>query len=107
MQPSLSVPGGQNATPNAALTFASAGSNAVTVGDSAAGVTLTVALSDSYGLLNLPTTSELTITAGDNTAARTTVTGTASAINAALDGLTYTSSSSSSDTINLSVDDPA
>ena len=66
------------------LTFSAATGNAITVGD-LDGDTLTTTLSVTNGVLNLGTVAGVTVT-GDGTGT-VTISGSAAAINAALDGL--------------------
>lgn len=66
------------------------GASAITVGDANAGDTLTVTLSVTHGGLTLANTSGLTILSSGNNAATLTVSGSADALNAALNGLTFT-----------------
>ncbi|GGK09086.1 hypothetical protein GCM10009304_39030 [Pseudomonas matsuisoli] len=66
------------------------GANAITVGDANAADTLTVTLSVNHGTLNLAGTAGLTVVSGANGSASVTVSGSAAALNAALNGLTFT-----------------
>ncbi|QAY77379.1 S-layer family protein [Sphingosinicella sp. BN140058] len=71
------------------LVFSVANANAISVADAEA-TSLQVTLSVSHGLLTLAGAAGLSFTTGDGTADATmTFSGTASAINAALDGLVY------------------
>jgi VCBS repeat-containing protein len=73
------------------LTFSSAGSNAILIADVDAGSSpMQVQLTATGGTLTLSSTTGLTFTAGDGTTdASMTFTGTISAINTALNGLTF------------------
>ncbi|WP_315831151.1 VCBS domain-containing protein [Bradyrhizobium prioriisuperbiae] len=84
------VPGAQTTAPNTALVFSAAGGDALSVSDVDSG-TLTVTLSVTHGTLTLHQLAGLSFSAGDGTSDATmTFTGSTSAINAALNGLTYT-----------------
>jgi hypothetical protein len=109
MQPSVDAPSAaQDATLSGGLTFSSGGSNPITVADTGpANTTLTVTLSVVSGQLTLATTAGVTIAAGSNDTSSVTLTGTASALNVALDGLRYTTTSADDDTLSITVDDPA
>jgi hypothetical protein len=89
--PVNTVPGAQNTNEDIALVFASANGNAISITDAdAGGANNEVTLSISNGTLTLAGTTGLTFTAGDGTAdAAMTLRGTASAINTALNGLSY------------------
>jgi hypothetical protein len=70
------------------LAFSPANGNAITVGDTDdAG--LSVTLSAGHGTVTLPSLLGLAVTGGANGGASVTVSGSAAAINAALDGLAY------------------
>ena len=90
--PVNSVPGAQEASGVAPLVFSSARGNAISVSDADGGTSdHQVTLSVGGGTLTLATTSGLTFTTGDGTGDATmTFAGTMSAINAALEGLSYT-----------------
>ncbi len=108
MQPSVAVPGSQIATPGGGTTFSAADGDANKVSDAgASSPTLTVALADSYGTLSLPTLYGLSILAGGNNSTSMKFSGSAGDINAALDGLTFTTASTTPDSINMAVDDQA
>ncbi|QAY77378.1 tandem-95 repeat protein [Sphingosinicella sp. BN140058] len=79
----------QGGTEDSNVVFSAANANAITVSDAEAS-TLRVTLSVGQGLLTLSGTAGLSFTVGDGTGDATmTFSGTASAINAALDGLIY------------------
>ncbi len=80
------VPGGQTTNEDAALVLSSANANAITVSD-LDGDTLTVTLSGTNGRLTLGSALGV-IVSGDGTGT-VTVTGSAAAINTALNGLTF------------------
>jgi hypothetical protein len=84
----------QNVTKNNSLTFSSATGNGIAVSDPDTTTTLIqVSLTVQHGTLTLASTTGLTFLAGDGVNDVTmTFQGTIAAINAALDGLTYTPS---------------
>ncbi|WP_213879329.1 Ig-like domain-containing protein [Pseudomonas sp. dw_358] len=87
--PTVSMPATQTSAEDATLLFNAARGNALLVND-ANGDTLTVTLSATHGALTLSQTSGLTFTSGDGTADASMVfRGSASAINAALEGLQF------------------
>ncbi|HZF95999.1 MAG TPA: Ig-like domain-containing protein [Allosphingosinicella sp.] len=87
--PANSVPGAQSGTEDKDLVFSTANGNVISVSDPDAGVgDMTVTLSVTRGTLTLADTSALSGFSGDGTSS-VTLTGRASAINAALDGLVY------------------
>jgi hypothetical protein len=84
------VPGSQSTAEDTSLVFSVSGGNAISVDDLDAGMAdLQVSLSVTNGTLALSGTTALTITAGANGSAAMTFTGPQSAINLALDGLTF------------------
>jgi hypothetical protein len=88
--PINAVPGSQRVDEDGVLTFGSAQGRALTVADADAGANglLRVTLAVTDGRLSLSTTTGLTFTVGDGSSDATmTFRGTATAINAALDGL--------------------
>lgn len=91
LPPVNTVPGAQTTNGNTPLVFSSANSNQISVADPDAGSNpLKVTLSVTNGTLTLSGTSGLTFTTGDGTADATmTFTGTQTAINTALNGLTF------------------
>lgn len=89
--PQNSVPGPQTTLEDAALVLSPSNGNAISVADVDAGPgSIGVSLSVTNGALTLGTTAGLTFTAGANGTATMTFDGTISAINAALNGLTFT-----------------
>jgi len=90
--PANTVPGSQATAVNMAMTFSIAGGNAISIADvDAASSSVQVQLTATNGTLTLLGTTGLTFSVGDGTADATmTFTGTTSAVNAALDGLTFT-----------------
>ena len=86
------VPAGQSTPQNTPLVFSAAGGNAISVSDpDAEGAEVRVTLATTNGTLTLATTAGLAFSAGSGTGdAGATFTGTIAAINAALDGLTFT-----------------
>ncbi|MEN9891591.1 MAG: hypothetical protein RLY78_1886 [Pseudomonadota bacterium] len=88
--PTLGLPPAQTLAEDVTLVFGSAQGRALTVAD-ANGDALTVQLSVSHGTVSLAGSTGLTLLAGDGVDdASLTVSGSAAAINAALDGLRYT-----------------
>ena len=107
--PVNAVPGTQGVDEEATLTFSSLNGNAITISDQDVGAgDLTVTLSVAGGALTLNGTAGLAFGFGDGTANSTmTFSGSLAAINAALDGLTYTGGTDLSglDALNVSTDD--
>ncbi|WP_430641835.1 beta strand repeat-containing protein [Bradyrhizobium macuxiense] len=104
--PVNTVPGAQTILENQPLTFSTANSNAISVNDVDVGTgNLQVTLTVLHGTLALGATSGLTIT-GNNTGT-VELTGTEANVNAALAGLVYTptTSTSGSDTLTIATDD--
>src|SRR5207253_3107403 len=91
--PVNSVPAAQTINEDNVLTLSSGGGNAISISDVDAGSSsVRVQLLASNGTLTLSGTTGLSFTVGDGTADSTmTFTGTMSAINTALDGMTFTS----------------
>ncbi len=108
--PSTSVPGAtQNGVEDSDLVFSTANGNALSVADPEHDA-VTVTLSVTNGVLTLSGTSGLSFSAGDGTGDRTmTFSGTAAAINSALDGLIYRGdlNYNGADTLQIGVDDGA
>ena len=104
-----SVPSAQTTNEDTALVFSSAHSNLISVSDlDADGSAVRVTLSVSDGTLSLAGTSGLTFSSGDGAADMSmTFTGTLTAINTALNGLTYLPAPNDSGpiSITLAVDD--
>lgn len=99
-----SGPASASTAEDTARVFSAAGGNAVTVSDGTAGDTrLQVSLSVSHGTLTLFQTTGLTIVSGANGSSAMVLDGLESALNAALDGLTYAPASHyfGSDTLNV------
>ncbi|WP_263146729.1 Ig-like domain-containing protein [Pseudomonas sp. RIT-PI-AD] len=87
--PTLNAPASQTSAEDTPLVFSSAAGNAILVAD-ANGDILTVSLQVTQGTLTLSRTNGLTFSTGDGTTDSSLVfSGSASAINAALDGLTF------------------
>ena len=85
------VPGAQSTDEDTALVFSNANGNPIRVDDgTAADPVLRTSLSVTNGTLTLSSTVGLTFEAGGDGTSLMTVTGLESAINAALEGLTYT-----------------
>jgi hypothetical protein len=107
--PTISVPGSQATDEDTALTFWNLFGNAITVADiDAASGPLSVTLSASSGAFTLSTTTGLSFITGDGTNDPTVIfTGALVAINAALDGMTYTPAAdfNGADTITIAVND--
>jgi hypothetical protein len=89
--PVNTVPGPQTVNEDIALAFSSATGNAINISDPDAGSNpVQVSLAATNGVLSLGMTTGLSFITGDGTADPTmTVTGTLSAINTALEGLTF------------------
>ena len=85
------MPGAQTTDEDTALVFSSGNGNQISIADAdAGGANNQITLSVTNGTLTLAGTAGLTFTAGDGTAdASMTLCGTASAINTALNGLSY------------------
>jgi hypothetical protein len=91
--PVNTVPGPQTVHAGAPLAFSTVGGNAMSVADLDAGpATVEVELTATHGTVSFPTTTGLAITGGANGTGAVTVRGTLVAINAALNGITFTSS---------------
>ena len=89
--PVNTVPGSQDVNEDVALTFSTGDGNAISVADPDAGsAAVQVALTATHGILTLSGTTGLTLTGGANGSARVTFRGTLAAVDAALDGLTFT-----------------
>jgi hypothetical protein len=90
--PVNTVPGAQNVNRNSSLTFSTANSNRISIGDIDAGAAaVQVTLTASNGTLTLSSTTGLAFTAGDGMADATmTFTGTIANINTALSGMVFT-----------------
>ena len=103
--PVNTVPGSQSVNENASLVFSTATSNAISVSDvDSDGNAEQVSLSVSNGTLTLSGTSGLSFSTGTGTAnSAMTFTGTLANINAALNGLTYTPTSSYSGSDSLAI----
>jgi hypothetical protein len=104
--PSVVAPQSVATDVNSSLVFSTSDNNAIVAGDSGgSGVTLTVGLSVGNGTLTLATTSGISITAGSNNSASMTLTGTATNINTALNGLNFapTTGSNAGDDLSISV----
>ena len=103
------VPGAQGVNEEATLTFSTGNGNAISISDVDVGAgNETVTLSVAGGLLSLSGTTGLAFTAGDGAADSTmTFSGTVAAINAALNGLTYTGNLNfaGADTLNITTND--
>ena len=100
------VPADQTTAVDTPLTFSSVGGNGISISDPNANPTagiVQVMLSVSNGTLTLASLSGLTIMAGANGSATITIRGTLTDINAALDGLVYTSNPGFSGTDALTI----
>jgi hypothetical protein len=107
--PGVSAPASGKVVQNGSLTFSSAGGNGITLSDSQAGSNSdSLALSVSHGTLSLPSLSGLNVVSGANGSSSITVSGTLSALNAAINGLVYAPGSnfSGSDSLSISLSDP-
>ena len=89
--PAISVPGSQGSAQNTSLVFSSATGNAISITDvDAGGAEVQVALTVTHGTLTLADLTGITFVGGSTNGAPTmTFTGTFSAINSALDVLSY------------------
>jgi VCBS repeat-containing protein len=88
--PVNSVPAAQSLLEDTPLTFSAANLNPISTSDLDAGTSsIAVTLTAVNGIVTLPSTTGLTFAAGTNGSATFKVTGTISAINAALDGLVF------------------
>ncbi len=107
--PNVAAPDEESTDVDTALVFSVADENFIAVDDSAAPDTsLQVTLSVSNGVLTLAATDGIAFASGSSDGTATlTFTGTALAINAALDGLTYTPAAdfNGDDTLDISVVD--
>ena len=87
------VPGAQNTNEDSALVFSTGSGNTITVDDGTAGDSvLRTELSVTNGILTLNTAAGLSFESGADGTSSMTIIGLESAINTALDGLTYTPS---------------
>jgi Hint domain len=100
--PTETVPGTQTdpLSGGGNVVFSTAHSNALTVGDNNTD-TLTVALGVQHGTLTLSGNAGLTFVAGSNGGAAFTISGTATAINAALNGMSYHTTSTNTQVGNI------
>jgi hypothetical protein len=107
--PVNTVPGTQMVPEDGTLTLSTGTGNAVSVADpDAGGGNMQVALSSTNGTLTLATTAGLAFSSGDGTSdANMQFTGTLSAVNAAMNGMTYkpTANFSGSATITITTND--
>lgn len=107
--PSVSVPAAQTTPEDTAKVFSPGNGNQIAIVDvDAGGVNNEVTLSVTHGTLTLSGTAGLTFVTGDGTADATiTVRGTAAAINAALNGMSYLPASdyNGADTLTLTAKD--
>src|SRR5205814_4660476 len=105
--PTIDAPASLSTLKEVTLTFGSG--NRITVGDPDAGsAAVQVTVSGTHGVLSLASTSGLAFVAGDGAGDATmTFTGTLSAINAALNGMTFAPDSGflGSAAVTISVDD--
>ena len=99
------VPGPQFINEGQTLTFNAAGGNAISVSDSIATTDglLQVRLSANNGLLTLSQTTGLTFVEGTNGSGSFVIDGTESAINAALEGMTFTPNAGFSGEVSLNM----
>ena len=102
--PSQALPPAQGVNEDGTLVFSAANGNAVTVSDgSAADGRVQVTLSVTGGTLTLAQTAGLTIVSGANASATMVIDGLESAVNAALNGLSYAPSANYHGGANLQV----
>ena len=108
--PVITAPATASLSENSSQVFSTANGNAISFTDPNAGTSKTesLTLSVAKGTLKLASTTGLTFTAGKNSSASFTVTGTVTNLNNALNGVTYTptTDSSGADTLSISVSDP-
>ncbi len=108
--PTITAPSTGSLNENSTLVFSAANSNAISFTDANAGTikTESLTLSVTNGTLKLGSTTGLTFTAGKNSSASFTVTGTVTNLDNALNGLTYKPNTnySGADTLAISVSDP-
>jgi hypothetical protein len=108
--PSVTAPSNASVYKNHTLTFSAALGDAITLADGAATGTSTDSLTLQVvdGRLKLATTSGIKFTSGANNSASMTVTGTLANLNAALNGLIYTPTSTfvGSDSLQITLKDP-
>ncbi len=105
--PALSVPGAQSTDEDTALTFAPQSGNAISVADpDAGGGAIDVDLAVAHGTLTVGSTSGLTSMTGNGTGT-VALSGTVSAVNAALSRLEYDPDQNyhGADTLDVDVDD--
>ncbi|MBI9083088.1 MAG: DUF4347 domain-containing protein, partial [Desulfobacterales bacterium] len=113
--PAWTLPGAQTVAEDTDLLFSSGNGNAITVADVDVAETpgnLQVTLSAAHGALTLSQTTGLSFTGGDGAAdAAMTFTGTAAAVNAALEGMVYrgdadyNTASGGAETLTITVND--
>jgi subtilase family serine protease len=106
--PTISAPASASLNENGSLVFSTAGGNAISVADAAAGAGAdSLTLSVTNGTLTLGSTSGLSFTSGANGGASFTVTGTVTDLDNALNGLTYqpTALFVGSDSLSISITD--
>jgi VCBS repeat-containing protein len=103
--PVNALPGTQATAVNMSIVFSNAGGNAISISDIDAGSSaVQVQLTGTSGTLTLSGTSGLSFTVGDGTADATmTFTGTISAINTALNGLTFSPSNQFTGTASVQI----
>jgi hypothetical protein len=101
--PVNSVPGAQSTLQDVALVFSEANGNRILVRDDAGGSAIEVTLTAANGTITLGGTSGLAITGGADGSSTVTVQGTLTALNGALDGLTFMPSAGYSGTASLQI----
>jgi VCBS repeat-containing protein len=103
--PINTVPGAQSTAVNVALVFSSAGGNLISIADvDAASTAVRVTLTATNGTITLAGTTGLAFTVGDGVADATmTFTGTVTAINTALAGLTFSPTNQFAGTASLQI----
>ncbi len=103
--PANTVPGAQSTNEDAALVFSAGNGNAISIADVDAGASpVQVVLTGANGAITLAGIAGLTFSVGDGTAdAAMTFSGTAGAINAALNGLSFTPGAEFSGAASLSI----
>jgi hypothetical protein len=102
--PVNNVPGAQSVNEDTALVFSAAGGNPISITDDAGTSPVQVLLASINGAITLASSAGLTFTVGDGTAdSAMTFTGTVTAINAALNGMSFMPTAEFSGAASLSI----
>jgi hypothetical protein len=102
LAPTITAPGSASMNENGSLPFSPANGNGITLADANPG-TDSLTLTVGHGTLTLATTNGLTVTSGANGSNTMTVTGSATNLNAAVNGVTYKPTSGYTGTDSLSI----